>query len=411
MRSARLPDNLESAKRERRSAIARAVHRCFAQSARIATACIGGTFMVSAAHAQVIAPAAWRLERIGTTAGEAVGPDVVSLALATNGQVYVADGRDHQIILYDTTGKRRATFGRSGSGPGEYQRLAGLAWTHDTLVAYDPGAFRLTYLSLTGGVVGTAAWPGTWFAQYLLGPGGPRAGVYAMGYTRSTITVKRGQSGVVTAALPKQVVVFLEILGSRAVRQLTAIGDSAATPRPDDCEVRAKGIIHIMSTLPGGTGPVDAFTSDGRLASTTDNRSRVVWTDAQSGARVTRTSPAYAPVPVTDAIWAREAREYLEYTKANGPLVCTTTAFQRPATLPPIRRLVADDAGNVWVEVTTSAGARLDVYNGAGTLIASMPAPPYDDTMPFVVRGEHAAFVVRDSDDVAAVEIYRILRR
>jgi hypothetical protein len=72
--------------------------------------------------------------------------NVMGLALARDGSVYVTERDPGRVTRYDASGKFVDVFMRAGSGPGEV-RLASIALQGDTLVAYDGMQHRLTRLS------------------------------------------------------------------------------------------------------------------------------------------------------------------------------------------------------------------------------------------------------------------------
>src|SRR3954464_7919991 len=74
-------------------------------------------------------------------------PDVGPVTVGPRGQIVVPISNDQQLRIYDATGKKTATFGRKGSGPGEFRRATWFGWTGDTLWVYDTDLRRVTYVS------------------------------------------------------------------------------------------------------------------------------------------------------------------------------------------------------------------------------------------------------------------------
>lgn len=70
----------------------------------------------------------------------------VSVALSSEGLLYVGDRSSGEIRLFDSTGTHRRTIGRAGRGPGEFVGLARLALSgnEDTLYVYDAGQRRVS---------------------------------------------------------------------------------------------------------------------------------------------------------------------------------------------------------------------------------------------------------------------------
>ena len=74
-------------------------------------------------------------------------PDVGSVLVNARGEMAVLVYKDQQLRFYDATGKKLGTFGRVGSGPGEFRRANTAGWVGDTLWLYDVDLRRVTYIS------------------------------------------------------------------------------------------------------------------------------------------------------------------------------------------------------------------------------------------------------------------------
>ena len=75
---------------------------------------------------------------------------VSSVALGTGGDVFVADGRNHEVRVFGLDGAHKRTFGREGEGPGEFISLYSLAWAGDRLLTFDPDQGRIGEWSAEG---------------------------------------------------------------------------------------------------------------------------------------------------------------------------------------------------------------------------------------------------------------------
>jgi hypothetical protein len=74
-------------------------------------------------------------------------PDVSSVLVNRRGEMAVIIGKDQQLRFFDATGRKLGTFGRVGSGPGEFRRVTTTGWTGDTIWLYDSDQRRVTYIS------------------------------------------------------------------------------------------------------------------------------------------------------------------------------------------------------------------------------------------------------------------------
>lgn len=104
-----------------------------------------------------------------------------------DGRIVVANGGTSEIRFYDSAGVFLGATGRRGQGPGEYQVLQRI-WTApgDSLVAFDGGAFRVTVLDVAG-AFGRSA---------VLAPAGDRGLPSPFGSTRSgDLLVTSGSGG------------------------------------------------------------------------------------------------------------------------------------------------------------------------------------------------------------------------
>ncbi|WP_420128389.1 6-bladed beta-propeller [Longimicrobium sp.] len=104
---------------------------------------------------------AWRLvpqATIGAADGE--GPEVfaqiVDVEFDAMGRVWIADGKQHQVRVFDSAGVRVRTIGRKGGGPEEFNGIAGMDWAADgTLWVLDGGNARFAVYDTAGRLITT----------------------------------------------------------------------------------------------------------------------------------------------------------------------------------------------------------------------------------------------------------------
>jgi hypothetical protein len=80
---------------------------------------------------------------------------VGSLAVDSDGRIYVSQPIDRTIRVFDAEGQRVGTFGGPGDGPGEFRQLSQIGIFADTLYASDRTAGRVTFFALDGQLLGT----------------------------------------------------------------------------------------------------------------------------------------------------------------------------------------------------------------------------------------------------------------
>jgi hypothetical protein len=87
-----------------------------------------------------------------------------------NGGIYVAFPAEHTIRHFASDGRLLRSIGRKGSGPGEFERLAGIGWISDTLWALDRSGRRFTLFSPAGVPLRTQSALGTSHDGYGINP-------------------------------------------------------------------------------------------------------------------------------------------------------------------------------------------------------------------------------------------------
>lgn len=116
-------------------------------------------FAATGARAQDELPE-WRLGEPLLRTGDAIELHRVGPATELpDGSIAIADAGNRRIVVVSPTGDLVRTYGRMGSGPGEFRSLTGLASFGDTLVAYDPFLNRLSLFSGAGSLIRTSALP------------------------------------------------------------------------------------------------------------------------------------------------------------------------------------------------------------------------------------------------------------
>ena len=76
---------------------------------------------------------------------------ITGVGRLSNGGIAIANrGGTNDIRIFDARGRHVATFGRTGSGPGEFRRLEWIAQSGDTAWLYDSGLQRVTSVLLAG---------------------------------------------------------------------------------------------------------------------------------------------------------------------------------------------------------------------------------------------------------------------
>jgi hypothetical protein len=76
-----------------------------------------------------------------------------SVAIGSDGSIYVGQSRDRRIRVYDSRGRYVRDVGRQGAGPGEFQSVSAMGWRADTLWVTDFVQSRVNLFSREGRVL------------------------------------------------------------------------------------------------------------------------------------------------------------------------------------------------------------------------------------------------------------------
>ncbi len=96
-------------------------------------------------HARAAQPAGtWRIGQRplleiggGAAAGPTLFDDILGAARTPRGEIIVSDGATQQLRMFDATGKHLRSFGRRGSGPGEFSQIRRVYVRGDSVIAAD----------------------------------------------------------------------------------------------------------------------------------------------------------------------------------------------------------------------------------------------------------------------------------
>lgn len=88
---------------------------------------------------------------------------VTAMAVGENGLLYVVDGQERQIRVFDASGRRVGTIGGRGRGPGELESATRFGVLGDTVWVADLLNRRLTLFSSGGDVLATLPMEGPQF--------------------------------------------------------------------------------------------------------------------------------------------------------------------------------------------------------------------------------------------------------
>ncbi len=320
--------------------------------------------------------------------------------LGPDGRYYVLDTADLRVAVFDQQGEYERSFGRSGSGPGEYQWMSFQSLRGDTLALFDLDLQRTTYHRLDGSVIDVLKSPFSGLlAKLARDPGGVLLGLatvnsfeastFLMGERLTILHESVGDTVAVIETHQSRVGMFIEtVVGERRVMRSQGIPFTAI---PVLQYVPGRGVLLSEGTVP----EIDWYDLTGRL--------------------VSRYRLEMAPRPVTSELRSR----YREKDRAERKTEAEFEGVEPPAMPDPTfpdhaaywDRIIVDDAGYLWLhdgldEVTRNEGdpwkfhvidptgcylgiADLPVRSGRiinGFLLGIVTDPETDERVPTVWR-------------------------
>ena len=369
----------------------------------------------------------WRLEdqpllTIGSLDGpEAIGtvgqffPPAPGLALLDDGGIALADGQADEIRIYDASGTRIATAGRSGDGPGEFRGLRAIErFGGDSLLAWDSRAGfyvgRLSVFTSTGVFVRTVPLP----------PGVAVGSV--AGVLRNGTALVELQSAELDEWEPPGVGEFrMPRLYQRIATTGELLGEFGPVPGR---EMIATGRMQTSLVYYGrdthvAVGDRFIYTGD-------SGRFEIAVHDPETGTVLRRVSRPYDPVPVTaEEVSSRRERQRRSRVRADSASARINPALQQrlramqpdvdeiPArdTYNVFNRILEDGEENLWVrhQVSASDSVRTwSVFGPTGSWLGEVNIP-IGLTVEAIGR-EEILVVGRDDLDVQYVHLYRLVK-
>lgn len=345
---------------------------------------------------------------------------VVGAVRLVDGRLAVANVGTSEVRFYDAAGTFVSASGRSGSGPGEFQAMAGL-WRgpDDSLLVSDLRAQRLTVLDGSGSL----------------------GRVFSLG-GRSGLTI--GEGGGVSFALPQGWFRDRSVLGMEmpirvnqprevAYRDTVTLLRFDAAGAVSDTIGRYPGIEMEQATLtfggqsfpapspvPMGRNTIAAVSGDLVVIATNDAWELELRAADGALARVVRV--AVGPVPLTEQDIATHREEQLELMETlpelrgvpppiREQMLARVKSAKYPATMPFIAGILPGQEGQLWVQEVTRPGekrARFAVLDSTGALLGRVLMPASFQALS-IGAGEVVG-VWRDDDDVEHVRAYPLRR-
>ncbi len=248
------------------------------------------------------------------------------IAEGRNGRLAWTDGRPGQILLRDANGVVRVV-GRSGAGPGEFDRPTSLVWRADTLLVSDWRLRRVQAFSDTGRLIRTmtALVPGDW----------------TLTADGRLVTIRR-------VGLPDESS-FPRLLVSQRPEDLSIDTIARfANPAVEHFDRRVGNVV-TRNSQPFQAAAYAAGSRDGsRFCGTAPVGSETVLrcTDS-SGREVLNRRLMLAVRPLTSAVYDSMVALHLAGGSSESEM---RSKIKRPQTLPPVLDLMMTASGEIWLQ-------------------------------------------------------------
>ena len=320
-----------------------------------------------------------------------------------DGRILVANNGTSELRIFGANGAYLGAFGRKGQGPGEFDYVSWSERFGDTVIVYDGGLRRLSFILLRGAPRLVSEIPvalenangeswicgrlsdGRWIVCGLAMPTPPGKGAYRI----------PGSVGVVNSTAAGKVQWLAEFPDGDAFVYVPPNNPNAVslvvTAFPGAAQVAAgSGVVWF------GDGKADSLV---QLTLATGARRKVT---VGAGAPVTKEMVAQAHA--RDLELARRPRDTAAAAMRYGPELL-------PKRLPSYESLLVGPRGELWVQrgaPSRTAPAEYVIYSSAGTPLARLSAPAgfrVTDAGPDYVAGVH-----HDDDGVETVRVYSLRR-
>lgn len=336
----------------------------------------------------------WQLveeARIGSADGD--GADVfawiVDVELDAMGRAWIADGQQHRIQVFDSTGAHVRTIGRKGGGPQEFNGIAGMDWAADgTLWVLDGGNMRFAVYDSAGRFITThrrdvnvvtSPWP---------------LGFDATGSLYDLASVGTEENA------PEQVVRFGPGLQPRDTFRVPPYEE------PVFEVVRQEGNNRSVNRVNVPFAPDQIWRLDPQGAVWVAVTDRYRLTRYRFDGTVDRVVERDAqPQPVTAEQRQKVLASYRQFEQSGGRV----DESRIPKTHPLISTFFIAKDGHLWVIPFRGKTLVADVFTPAGAYLGEVSFPGRFAPAPApAIRGDRMLYVVRDEDGVPSVLLARI---
>jgi hypothetical protein len=348
---------------------------------------------------------------------------VSAVLVSASGNVILPSTRDHQLHIFDRSGKRLSSFGRKGDGPGEFQFPIGLfGLKGDSVWIYDQGSLRLTLMAPDGKLIRTQP------TSYFTGELGlrqakdDRLSLYASpyGFTSTGLLVAADQFPTQRDSLTMENALSITRPGGVVQQRLLAFEAEqfSVTGTVGSTRVNATRAFRRVRTLRASPkGGYYALAQGNEVARDKVEISVDLVNDRGSKVFSTKVPVRAVSLPksVSDTAVERSLSRFtVSGGRGNAPPVSRAAARSAlesrvretvPSNFPPLAGVSISDQGVVWIKVVTG----VEMYqwwslNLKGEVSAAVSVPRNGSIS--YAKGDTLWVTERDEDDVPSVVRY-----
>jgi hypothetical protein len=291
--------------------------------------------------------------------------NITWIGVGQDGRMAVSLFREANYSLFSSSGRRIATIGRPGAGPGEFGTPEKGAWVGDTLWLYDRGRLRFSVHTADGKYVRNVPMPAFDTASRA------RHGVAAMIGLHPAAVLPNGDivgAATLSTAAPRGSglpIVSMDLQG----RIKRVIGWVPVTKT--SIEVKTGPARSTFQTIPFAWRPVWAISPDGRriaivVADAKRSVMRATVLSGMTGDTILNREWTFVARPIPQRLSDSARNRVLANARAKG----FESAMQRdlvlPAAFPPVTDLVLGNDGTMWMRVNVGDQPRWRIFDHKG---------------------------------------------
>lgn len=377
------------------------VQCCRALRTLMVAGCVLSHVTPAAAQSGAAGVSAFQLQRVISIGGDFEGPntsfaDVAGIGVSRNGDLYVLDGQDRSVRVFDARGRFIRRFGRQGGGPGEFQIPSGI-WVDSIVAVSDASQQRMSYFALDGRHLRTE--------RTAMADASPVSRVrplrhgWAVGGTPARMGLS--SNGAVREGSPYAAVV---LLARGAVSDtLLRMHSGASSFHPADAVVP-------FGLMPShmGWGGAHAVLGDSLVATVDGYAGTVHWYRvAPDGVHRFRTRQLPSR---SRAVTPDDRRRIERLIRARSPGLPRRLVITTPPQVSIASKALFSDDGFLWIRNTSEpAGAQVwTVFDSVGEIAYRLSLPAGFDLLH--VRGNLLYGTARTVNDAPTVRVYRLSR-